>query len=85
MDPRSHLNILEGGESSLQEINRSKPIVKNRVETAIEAAVVKMAFDYPAFGQLRASNELRKLGFLFLLAVFAAFGSGMTWKFLTSA
>jgi Integrase core domain/Winged helix-turn helix len=52
-----------GGESALQEITRSKPIVKNRVDPAIEAAVVKMSFDYPAFGQLRTSNELRKLGF----------------------
>ena len=56
-----------GGESALHEISRRKPILKNRVAPDIEEAVVKMAFDYPAFGQARACNELRKKG-IFLSA-----------------
>ena len=56
-----------GGELALHEISRRKPIPKNRVEPHIEDAVVKMAFDFPAYGQQRACNELRKRG-IFLSA-----------------
>jgi transposase InsO family protein len=52
----------EGGVESLFDKSRRQPNLKNRTDDATEAAVLSTAIDFPAYGQLRASNELRKAG-----------------------
>ena len=51
-----------GGETALQEVSRRKPNHRNRVDPFIEEQAVELAISFPAYGQLRACNELKKKG-----------------------
>ncbi len=50
-----------GGIDALINQSRRTPNLKNRVDSETEQAVLKYAIDFPAHGQVRTSNELRKL------------------------
>ena len=52
----------DGGVEALLDKNRRKPNIKNRTDEKTEAAVIDLAIENPALGQLRVSNELRKQG-----------------------
>lgn len=51
-----------GGVEALHDQSRRGPNKKNRTDEQTEIQVLKIASDNPALGQLRASNELRKMG-----------------------
>ncbi|ALU43206.1 IS481 family transposase [Pseudoalteromonas rubra] len=52
----------EGGIDALIDKSRRKPNLKNRLDEETEKAVCTYALEFPAHGQVRASNELRKQG-----------------------
>ena len=55
--------LVETGDiDSLINQNKRTPNLKNRVDPTIEQAVIAYAIDFPAHGQHRTSNELRKSG-----------------------
>jgi transposase InsO family protein len=54
--------VEDGGIDSLISKSRRTPNIKNRVDEETEKTVVEYAVEYPAYGQHRTSNELRKKG-----------------------
>jgi transposase InsO family protein len=51
-----------GGEMALQELSRRKPLLANRTPPEVEALVLALSLELPAYGQVRVANELRKRG-----------------------
>lgn len=48
--------VSEGGVEALIEKPRRKPNYENRVDEATEEAVLQIAIEFPAYGQLRARS-----------------------------
>jgi transposase InsO family protein len=51
-----------GGEVALQELTRRKPLLANRTPPEVEAIIIELSLEQPAFGQIRVANEVRKRG-----------------------
>lgn len=54
--------VEDGGVAALVDKSRRQPNLLNRVDEITEKAVIDHAIEFPAYGQARASNELRKKG-----------------------
>ncbi len=52
----------KGGELALAEISRRKPILRNRTPAEVEEAVVAVAIEQPAWGQVRVAEAVKRRG-----------------------
>jgi transposase InsO family protein len=52
----------KGGELALAEMSRRKPILKNRTPAEVEEAVVAIAVEQPAWGQVRVAEAVKRRG-----------------------
>jgi hypothetical protein len=66
------------GELALEEISRKKPVLKNRTAPEIEEAVVTMAIEQPAWGQVQVSEALKRRALSISRPAFAASGNVTT-------
>ena len=51
-----------GRELALQELTRRKPLLADRAPPDVEAIIVDLSLEQPAFGQIRLASEMRKRG-----------------------
>lgn len=50
------------GLQALQELSRRKPLLANRTPPEVEAMIVALSVEQPAFGQIRIAHEVRQRG-----------------------
>jgi hypothetical protein len=80
--------VESGGVESLFDKSRRQPNLKDRVDDLTEQSVLDYAVAYPAHGQVRVSNELRKAGVIVSPSGVpkghksAVFGCATIWRIL---
>lgn len=57
--------VESGGVEQLIDKSKRVPNFKNRTDSFVEKRICELAIEYPAYGQTRISNELRKEGITF--------------------